>query len=221
MSEPQGTLYNSSVPRRPLRQAGNLSYLDFIRVVGEIWHEMNPKVPLIAAGLPLDGKYPCIVYSLANKLSFKNENKPRLRERLVHHEDPSESLLVYGQKFVHYIKFTVVDEVEPNGAQVAEELIEQFEDFMITYIDIFSKLGINNMFYERRLPDDEESRPGEGVVKRSVVYQVILEKQIDVKVGNLEKVWLNLTIGSLAEEDCEDDEKPPIQFGHNLLRSPE
>lgn len=215
------SLYDSSVPKRPLRQAGNLSYLDFIRVIGEIWHEMHPEIPILAAGVPTDGQYPCIVYSLGNRLAFKNENKPRLRERLVHHTDPSESLLIYGQKFINYIKFTVIDEVEPNGAQVAEELIEDFEDFMITYMDIFSKLGVNNLFYERRLPDDEESRIGEGVVKRSVVYQVILEKQIDVKVGNLESVWLNITVGSLEEADCDDDEKDPLKFGHNLLRSPE
>lgn len=209
-------LYNSKVPNRPLRQAGNLSYLDFIRVVERIWNEAHPEIPFVAAGLPVDSKYPCVVYSLANRVSFKNEVKPRLRERIVDEENPGETLLVYGQKFVNYVKFTVYDKIEPNGALVAEELIEEFEDFMIRYTPIFSQLGLNDFVYERRLADDEEAREGEGIVKRSVVYRVTTEKLSQAKVGNLEAVWLNITIGTVAQIPTEQAQG---QFSFELLNT--
>ncbi len=217
------TLYRSRVPERPLRQAGNLSYLDFIRLVGTIWSEAHPEIPFVASGLSADAKYPCIVYALGNRVPFPNEPKAKQREVLVNADDENKSVIIMGQKFENFVKFSAVDKVEPDGAQVVEELIEEFEDFVIRYTPVFSKLGLNDLTYNRRLSDDEEPRQGEGVVERTVVYRVVTEKLISAEIANLESVFINVTVGEVAEVPCEDEDtdEGTQQIGHKLLQLPE
>lgn len=213
------TLYNSRVPARPLRASGNLSYLDFIRMVEQVWSESHPDIPFIAAGLSVDSKYPSIVYSIANRVPHPNEPKPRQRELPIQEDDSEDMLIIYAQRFVNFVKFTVVDRVEPNGAQVAEELIEVFEDFMQTYMDLFKQKGLSDISYERRLGDDEEARQGEGVVTRQVVYRVTTEKIIHVRESLLKSVWTNISIaGGYEPTECEDG--PTVYpIGTNLLET--
>lgn len=128
-----------------------------------------------------------------------------------------------GQKFENFVKFSAVDRVEPDGAQVVEELIEEFEDFMIRYTPIFSRLGLNDLTYSRRLSDDEDPRQGEGIVERTVVYRVVTEKLISSEVGNLDSVMLSITMGETGDVACPVDEDAEDTQGvqHKLLQSPE
>lgn len=215
------TLYGSNVPKRPLRASGNLSYLDFIRMVEQVWAEAHPDVPLIAAGLPVDSKYPCIIYSISNRVTHPGEPKPRQAEQPIRYDDDAtDVLIIYRQRFVNFVKFEAVGKVEQNGAQIVEELIELFEDFMLTYTGVFRERGLSEMTYERRMPDDEQSRPGEGVVTRAVIFRVTTEKIIHVLESKLREVWASITIaGGFDDPDCEDRETVTYPIGVDLLET--
>jgi len=171
-------------------------------MVEKIWSEAHPEIPILASGLNVDGVYPCIVYSISNRVTHPGEPKPRQAEQPIKHDDNSNDvLIIYRQRFINFVKFEVVGKIEQNGAHIVEELVEIFEDFMMTYHAIFREKGLSEMTYERRLPDDEESRSGEGVVSRSVVYRVVTEKLIHVTVSKLEEISATITIGGNETEN--------------------
>lgn len=179
--------YPSSLgnPKARLKAEGNLTYLDFIRTLEVLWYESHPDIPFYGTGLSKLPKYPAIVYSLDSRVTFQGEPKPRLRE--IPDTDPNgPAVLVSGQRFVNIIRFTAIDEVDPNGTQVVEELIEAFEEFMQEYLPVLKKLGASEIRYSRRLPDHEVPRSGEDVVTRAVTYSVVTERITRVSIDRLE-----------------------------------
>lgn len=180
-----------------LKASGNLSYLDFIRTVEKAWKKGHPDIPLIAAGTAPQASYPCIVYGLETRRPMEGEPKPRPREIVNTGSSielngeivkTGEALIVLGQRFQNIVKFTAIDEVDADGSQIVEELIEAFEDFMMEHTPLYKYLGLSDFFYNRRYPDSEEARPAEGIVKRSVSYIVTTEKILHVPVKKLEQI---------------------------------
>lgn len=188
-----------------LRASGNLTYLDFIRVVQQIWSEAHPDIPLIATGTATAGSYPCIVYSLDLRRTHPVEPKPRYREaintgKMLISEDgeilrTQEGLIIYGQRFQNVVKFTVLDKVDSDGAQNAEEIIEVFEDFMHEYTAAFKFLGASELTYNRRHPDDEDPRKGEGIVARTVSYMLTTERITQMSIGKIQRIASTIRIG--------------------------
>lgn len=66
-----------------LRAEGNLSYLDFIRLVKKLWNDSHPDIPIYATGTEKFPTYPCIVYGLELRKTMNNEPKPKYREQLL------------------------------------------------------------------------------------------------------------------------------------------
>jgi hypothetical protein len=196
-----------------LRANGNLSYLDFIRVIRQLWAEGHPTIPILMAGVPVMAQYPCIIVSLNMRKAHQADPKPRQREvintgKMLAKEDGTieasqKAVIIMGQKFVNEVKFTAVDKVSSDGAQVADELIEVFEDFILQYTPLLKYLGAADLFYNRRFPDDEEHRMGDDVVKRSVSYLVTIEKIMQTEVDKLERILSTIRVG------YEDDEATP------------
>lgn len=167
-----------------LRAQGNLSYLDFIRLLVELWTEANPQIPMYATGTMMETVgYPVMLYKLEMRRPFENEPKAKQREK---YRTPSgeDEITVFGQRFNNSIVFTVYTQDDP---QAAEEIIEMFEDFMIEYIPIFKQLGLSDIFYGQRLPDAQESRSGRFVITRAIAYRVITEKLVKSSAWKLQK----------------------------------
>lgn len=177
-----------TTPKRShhMRAEGNLTYLGFIRLLEEIWKQSHPKIPFVAIGGPQNAKYPCIVYSLKLRRPFQNESKP-LRQREEIFDDNNKRIIITTQRFTNIIAFTATTE---NNPYLAEELIEAFEDFMFQMVGVFKRLGISDMFYARRLPDDEESRPGEDVCRRTLTWMVVTEKVYQTDVAAIEDITI-------------------------------
>lgn len=172
-----------------LRAKGNLSYLDFVRLVTRLWEAGNPKVPLRATGDKNAATYPVIIYRLDLRKPHGSEPKPRLREQMP--TAPGEkAVLIHGMRFQNVITFTAVDQ----RAQVVEELIEAFENFMMEMQPIFKEEGASELTYMRRLPDSHDQRPGEGIVSRSVSYLLTTEKIIKTEIDKLEKFSIDARI---------------------------
>lgn len=177
-----------------LRAGGNLTYLEFISLVKRLWAVAHPDVPIVPSGNSDPAKYPCIVYSLQLRKPHPNEPKVRYRETLT--GENGAPFVIGGQRFQNIINFSAVTESNP---ELAEEVIEIFEDFMLEFTPVMKELGASELVYARRLPDDEENRAGAGVVKRTVAYMVTLEKVISTEYERLNsimvdaRVWLNET----------------------------
>ena len=186
------------IPDRPLRARGNLSYLDFIRLLGKVWVDsigvrpdgVTPRVPFQATDTALsDPDYPLITYSLQMRKPLSNEPKAKVREMV--EDTGGHKIQIKGQRFENYVKFSVLDRVFPDGVMNAEEILDIFETFMEQMTPLFKELGLSDIFYGRRDIDMEKSRPGTDVVERSVVYIVITEKVTRIDVWKLEQILVS------------------------------
>lgn len=172
-----------------LKANGNLSYLQFIRILEKLWRDRSPDIPIFAMGGEQYAKYPCIVYGLQTRQTIDTEPKPRYREQIV--PTDGDPVVVSAQRFDNIVLFSAVTESDP---LLCEELIESFEDFLQEYTPVFKALGLSEMLYSRRLPDSEENRPGQGVVKRTLAYLVRTEKIIISRQKKLESIVIDVRL---------------------------
>lgn len=182
-----------------LRAEGNLQYLDFIRLVEEMWKQSHPGIPFSAMGGQQHAKYPCIVYSLKLRKTMEQEPKPR-REREQIFDTDNRRIIISSQRFQNIIAFTAISENDP---RLAEELIEAFEDFMFEYIPVFKRLGLSDIFYSRRLADSDENRNSEDICKRTVTYLIITEKVFQTDVEKINEIAINIRRYFEQEEELE------------------
>lgn len=174
----------------PLRAQGRLSYLDFIDMVGELWLDANPKIPYVPFQGKNTAKYPALVWALDMRVPFREEPKPRLRQEV---RDPvsGKTYLIHAWRFTNIVTFTAVTEKDP---RLAEEIIENFEDMMITYTGAIKQAGISELRYYRRYADNEVTRPGDDLNRRTLAWEVTTEKVYQTNVERLEQVAIDLRI---------------------------
>lgn len=185
------------MPRRPLRAGGNLNFSEFISLIDKIWKETTGgKIPFLASGTEREADYPCILYSVANKVNKVNESRPRQREVMRGYGDAlrSQTPIVYGQKQVYHIKFTAVDRVSTNGSHTTEDIITLFEDFMLEYTPVMMWKGVGDIRFERRLADNDEVRKTEDILTKAIVYRVEIERHTVIDMKNLMKVLISAGI---------------------------
>lgn len=216
---------------RHLKAEGNLTYLDFIRVVEELWKRGHPDVPFYATSPARQAHYPSITYSLMSRRTHPSEPKPRLREQIntgssVVDEDgnivlSNPGIIVYGWRFINIVKFTVHDEVQPNGAQTVEELIEVFEDFMQEHQYVFKQLGASELTYNARLDDEEENRDAEDIVKRSITYRLTTEKITIVEIDKVLELVSSVRVDNSYNDDATPSPLNPYEpFYEEVMANP-
>lgn len=182
-------------PRNPLpvrehmRASGNMSYLDFVRLVKYLWNLANPDIPMVPDQSEAFAVYPCIAYSLGLRKTFKNE--PKFKHRDFVEDDTGQKYRITGQRYDNIVQFSVVTRSEP---ELADQIIENFEEFMIECTPIFKELGASDFFYSRRLSDNEESRKSEDTSVRTVCYLLVTETIVQTSVETLESVLINARV---------------------------
>lgn len=169
---------------RTLRATGNLTYLEFIRLLTRLWSQAHPSFPILPQGSDELAQYPCIVYHL--ELRKVHPSEPKLRDREFRYQGDRVEQIT-GQRFQNVVAFSAMTEGDPD---VAEALIEAFEDFMLEYTGVFKELGLSELMYGRRMPDKMESRQGVRVVMRSVAYMVTTEKQVVTEHEKLREITI-------------------------------
>lgn len=198
-------------PTNHLRARGNLSYIQFVHLVKKIWERAHnidgvPTVPILPEGSELPAYYPCIYYSLDLRRAHPDEPKMKIREIV---DDRGEVFVVSGQRFQNVVKFTAITESDPD---LATDVMEIFEDFMMEYTPLFKELGASEFVYSRRYSDTQETRSGTGVVKRSVAYLLTTEKIAKKKYNTLDEISIE------ARTWLEDTELYPY-FGARVSRA--
>lgn len=175
--------------RPPLKADRSLSYREFIRLIKNLWEEQAPDVPMLASQNNKFATYPVIVYAIEDKTAFQDESKYRQREHVRTFDD--EDYIIWGKRFKNLVSFTVVTENDP---ELADQIIESFEDMMDQNQGIIKRLGASELLYGRRLPDDDRSRVSEDVNTRTVIYMFVEEKLKQVSEKKLEEILVRARV---------------------------
>jgi uncharacterized membrane protein len=193
----------------PLQAQGNLTYIEFISAVKALWENAYPNIKIKPVQNGDYAEYPVIAYGLELRRAHSVEPKPRSRI------SPAKDVVIFGQRFQNIISFTVITKADSgelkgsssrySGPEVAEKIIETFEDFMLEYTPVFKRLGASELVYARRLSDSEENRDATDVNKRTVTYMLTTEKLIGMEVGTIEKIVIDVRRYMAVEKEIWDD----------------
>jgi len=179
-------------PVPPIQGYGNVTYSQLMSVIGKIWEKAHPEVKFVPLGSreKFDPEIGYIVYSLENKKPADSNLKPKFRTDIVNTDSGDKEGAVFSQSFDHLVQFTAVH-INP---YTAEELIETFEDFMMVVTPQLIQVGVEKIFYNRRVADRDETRFGQDVSSRAVQYLAQLQKLILINVEILEHVRIDVRL---------------------------
>ena len=116
---------------------------------------------------------PIITYKLISRKP-KGEIKPRFREDFIESKDGNTGRVgeIYGQKFKCQIQFNIFASVY----EVAEQVMERFEDLMITYAGYFKKNGVAELLFDQQYTDQSFETMRQTLSIRNISYYVEVEK---------------------------------------------
>lgn len=146
-------------------------------------------------------EYPAVIlYALELRKPHTVEPKPRMRQNTV-----DNYYTIYGQKFQNIISFSVavkagtLQDDDPtttskdrDSAQLADQVIEAFEDFMMEFTPIFKAAGASELVYSRRLSDSEINRDGRDVHMRTVTYMLTTEKTFAIRNDRINSILIDV-----------------------------
>ena len=198
----------------PLQASGNLTYLEFITVVKAMWENAYPDIKIKPVQSGTYAEYPVIVYGLELRKAHTSEPKPRTRTT-----QTNRNVVVFGQRFQNIVSFTVITEANAgseknssgrySGPEVADNIIEIFEDFMLEQTPVFKRLGASEFVYSRRLSDSEENRDSTDICKRTVTYMLTTEKLFAQSIDHIESVVLDVRRYMAYEKSIWDEAQSP------------
>ena len=172
------------------RHEGNLSYIQMIHLIRDLWEETMPDIPLRPVQGPKFAHYPVIVHAIEVKVPTKEDTKKRIRE-YIKNPQTGQMYQIKGQRFRHIVTFKVITKDEPD---LAEQIMERFEDFMDEITPVLKELGVSEIFYGRRQPDSTENRTGEDTTARKVAYEIYLEKVTQTPVDTLDDILIRARV---------------------------
>jgi len=201
--------YGSVLP--PLKSKGNLSYLQFIDVVNKLWSEGHPEIKFGPFGEQkiFNPELGYIIYTLEDKKPKNNSPKPKPYETVDDPTDPTKKLAIFIESFYIIVKFTAIHKVP----RVAEEIIEEYEDFMIQIKPMLQMLGLESISYVRRMSDSHETRYGDDLSSRSIAYMVGIQKVLTTSIDKLDSIFLQ--VQAIVADDATPSYEPdatPITY---------
>lgn len=206
--------YGQPLPR--LTASQNATYLQLIDTIGYLWNRDNPEIQFraFAENHTFDPEKGYVIYSLINREPTQNNAKARYQEMVQHPDDPDKKLVIYSWSFMNSIKFTALHQ----DPRVAEEIIEAFEDFMISTIPIHLEIGIQSSMYGRRAADEHKARYGDDLAARSLIWMVVIQKIITTDLDKLKEILIevqNLRIDNPYEQATPDHGQVKLTFLDN------
>lgn len=116
---------------------------------------------------------PIITYKLISRKP-KGELKPRFREDFYESKNGLESRVgeIFGQKFKCHLQFNIFASVY----ELAEQVMERFEELMITYAGFFKKNGVAELLFDQQFTDENFEAMRQTLSIRNISYYVEVEK---------------------------------------------
>lgn len=176
-----------------------LTYRQFIELVsevlsaawGESWRDrFGPEAPISR-----EMTTPYISYALQRKTPSedpKGNIEPRYRGHVADKENPGHVIDIWGQLFDYYITFNCL---APSPDQ-ADQLAENFEEFMVTYRPFFIQNGVRKLYLFEQGPDQWDKSQKETVYSRPLVYFTRLDRLIAVPSTVLQSVSTHVNLST-------------------------
>lgn len=167
---------------KQLKADKSATLFDFIKMVDKIitltMSDMNVifipdegKSVYLSSDQKLDS--PMITYKIIERKA-KGELKPRIRENF-RETDPDGNVRIgeiYGQKFKCHLQFNIFASVYTT----AEQVMEMFEEAMMTYAGYFKKNGVAEILFDKQLTDESFDMARQSLSIRNLRYYVEIEK---------------------------------------------
>lgn len=135
---------------------------------------------------------PIICYKLISRKPHGGEIKPRHREN---RNAPFDKMVgeQYGQRFKCIVQFNIF----ASGVDLAEHVLERFEDMMFDYTGYFKQNGVQELLFNEQLSDDDYNLFRQTIAVKNLRYEVIIEKlynqfskRIEIAdVNNVNPTW--------------------------------
>lgn len=175
------------------RSRRSLTYSGFFKLLSSLWTKCGYTEPIIRWH-PMNEweQYPVVVYRLTDRRPAEGiaEKRPRHRDTVVDPNSPDRYVLLMGQVFDYFVQFDVM----AKSNDEADDLLDKFENFILTYTPFFKESGVNQIWFERQLPDDVITAWRDPVFVRSLVYRLRMEKIVPVVVGQLNQVSIDINL---------------------------
>lgn len=189
-----------------------MDYIKFGKVICQAWEKSHPSIRLIALGTKLyENDYPVITYHIQRRVASESTPKPRVTQSYINVETETDlndvetevetELITFRQDFENEIVFTIHVPVNKGGGEVADQLCEEFERFMLEHTGLFMRLGAKNLRYKMRFHDDNLIKEmSQNTVKRFIAYTLYTQTVTQMAVPTLQKLEVEIRI-SLEDTD--------------------
>ena len=136
-----------------------------------------------SSDFPID--HPIIAYHL-NSRKPKGEIKPRFRESFTStlHNSSLETGEIYGQRFKCHLQFNIF----ASEYAIAEQVMERFEELMITYAGYFKKNGVVEVVFDQQFTDKNFESMRQTLSIRNLCYYVEIEKLTVIMRENIQQI---------------------------------
>lgn len=189
-----GDMKNGVFDSRILKADKTASLFDFIKMIDKII-TLTMK-DLEVEFIPDEGKtlylssdfsvdHPIITYKVLSRMP-KGEIKPRFREGFSRSlASPEEEVgEIYGQKFKCHLQFDIF----ASEYTVAEQVMERFEDMMITYAGYFKRNGVAELLFDQQFTDSHFESMRQTLSIRNISYYVEIEKLTVIMRENIKDI---------------------------------
>lgn len=166
---------------RRLKADKGSSFLEFIDDLRDLWIQRYGRteehlVDIVRknATRKEDNRDVAITYKVMERTISPdfNDVKPKYRTRMVHPLRSDQHVEIYGQMFDMVIEFAI----QGRTNEEADEIMEQFEDFITIYTSFFTRSGVQDIRFLRQL-EDQTIRENEGERHmRTLLYTIRIER---------------------------------------------
>ena len=141
------------------------------------------KTVSFSSDFPID--HPIIAYHL-NSRKPKGEIKPRFRESFTSspYSPDGQTGEIYGQKFKCHLQFNIF----ASEYSVAEQVMERFEDMMITYAGYFKRNGVAEVLFDQQFTDKNFESMRQTLSIRNLCYYVEIERLTVIMRENIKDI---------------------------------
>lgn len=123
------------------------------------------------------------------------EVKPKLRTTVKHPHREGEFVDVLGQLFDLKVGFTI----NATTAEKADDLVDEFENFMIRYAGYFKLQGVSEIIFSEQLEDEVIASEKVQYHKRPLIFKVRLERLTIRSQNEIEQIDLQAQIYNKSE----------------------
>lgn len=200
------------------RADGNVaSFDDAMEKLSDLWKKVHPDCPFLeempTAEPPERLDLPRIVYSLVRRQhasGYNDSNKPRPMNTYPDPDQPGHNLTEVVEWFDCLTSFAVFG----NSKREAREWTEKFENFVLTYIGHFKKLGVTDIIFREELSPGVSSEFRQDLPHRHLRYSVKIQRTQIIRNIRLDE------IGVSAETNGQQSTEEPIATSNGNLSNP-